>query len=124
LQFLKKQSQRLNKGEKVLYLKLHQPEIIFPLAEDSSKKSVGNLTSDIGIFRIVSDFERYDVQFYKYAYAQSKSPDSRQLFKNMSKIEEKHLELINKTVKLAENSQKALMHEDPRILFYKMTKRK
>src|SRR3989338_9126136 len=121
LKFLKKQSQRLDKGEQILFLKLHQPEIIFPLVEDSLKGSIGNLTSDIGIFKIVSDFERYDVKFYEYVYAQSESPESKKLFKKMSRIEKTHLKIINKTIKLAENSQKALMQRNTRILYYNYT---
>jgi len=124
LKFLKSQSKRLEKGEQVLYSKLHQPEINFPLEEDSLKSSIENLSSDIGIFKIVSDFERYDVKFYEYAYAQSESPESKKLFKKMSRIEEKHLKAINKIIELAENAQKAFMRKDPKVLFYKMTKRK
>ena len=70
LQFLKKQSKRLDKGEKILFSKLHQPEIVFPLAEDSFKSSIGNISSDLGILKIILDFERYDVRFYEYVHAQ------------------------------------------------------
>ncbi len=123
LKFLKSQSKRLEKGEQVLYSKLHQPDIVFPLAEDSLKSSIGGISGDIGIFKIVSDFEKYDVRFYEYEYSQSKSHESRQLFKNMKKIEGKHLKAINKVIKVAENAQKALMRKDSKILFYKTTKR-
>lgn len=124
LKFLKSQSKRLDKGEQVLYSKLHQPEIVFPLAEDSLKSSIGDISSDIGIFKIVSDFERYDIKFYEYAYAQSKSPDGRQLFERMGRIEKKHLEAITKVIGLAENAQEALMRRDPSILFCRMAERK
>ena len=109
LKFLKSQSKRLVKGERVLYSKLHQPEIVFPLAEDSLKSSIGNLSSDISIFKIVLDFEKYDVKFYEYAYTQSESPESKKLFKRMSRIEEKHLKVINNVIKAAENAQKIIL---------------
>jgi rubrerythrin len=107
LHFLKRQSQRLEKGERVLYSKLHQPEIVLPLRENSLKSYIGSLDSDIGILKVVADFERYDIKFYEYAHSQSKNFESRQLFKNMGKIEKTHLKKINKTIKLAEDSQKA-----------------
>ena len=106
LKFLKSQSKRLEKGERVLYSRLHQPEIVFPLAEDSLKSSIENISSDIGIIKIVLELEKYDEKFYEYAYAQSQSPESKKLFKKMSRIEEKHLKAINNVIKLAEKSQK------------------
>ena len=40
----------------------------------------------------------------------------------MAKIEENHLKIINMIIKLAENSQKALMHEDPGYYFIRWQK--
>lgn len=102
LNFLIEQSKRLEKGERVLYSKLHQPEIVFPLSEDSSESLIRSSAKDIEILKVVSDFEKYDVKFYEYLYTKTENSECKKLFKKLAGIEENHLKLVNKMLKLAD----------------------
>ena len=120
---LKKQIKSLRKFNQVNLDAIKDNEIKLLKKEKNFRRATSSIDNDINLVKKAEVLERGDPPFYDHLSTQTKDKGLKKVFSFLEKEEAKHLKVLKSKVRQLENlSLKLSVANDPRAMFYEMTR--
>lgn len=120
---LKKQIKSLKKFNKVNLDAIRDNEIKLLKKETRFDRGTSSIENDISLVKKAEKLERGDPPFYDHLSRQTKDKGLKKVFLFLEKEEARHLKVLKSKVKELETlSSKLSVANDPRAMFYAMTR--